>query len=352
MPARSRLGVGLVGLGYAADFHLPAVLSLPEVRLVAVTDRDRARLDAHAGRHPGRAFRDYRALVDHPEVDIVGILTPPTSHLEIALAAMAAGKHILIEKPITATLEEADRLLAASSRSSSKICVAYVLRFMRQIRRMRALIRAGELGEIEILRCLASTPEMLSPLAPSHRRDRTQGGGSIIELGVHHYDLWAHLLDSRVADVSALSRSIHMHDQSTVVAARMSCGTLASTCVSLGAADQYQVDALGSRARASASLFRYDGFEMVAAGRSSRQARLRMERLLAGVRELPNALRVRAHGGTFRDSFRELWKHLVESIAADTAPEPGLRAGRDSLAAAIASSRASLTGETVAVAGA
>jgi len=340
----------LIGLGYASGFHLPAVLGLPGLRLVGVSDRDPARLAAVARRHSVVAAPDYRTLLERPDIDLVGILTPPASHLEIALDAIAAGKHLVVEKPIATTLDEADRLVAAAERGDSKVCVAYVLRFVRQVRTMRALLAEGALGEIEILRCLASTPEMLSPTAPGHRRDRMQGGGSVIELGVHHYDLWSHLLGSAVAEVNAVGRSVRFHDQSSVVSGRMACGTLVTTCTSLCGADQYQVEAIGSRARASASLLRYDGLEVVRAGSGAGLGLLRVSGLARWVRGLPHAVRASRHGGTFRESFRGLWAHLADAVARDFQPEPGLRAGRASLAVAIAASRAGAVGGTVRVA--
>lgn len=107
--------VALVGLGYASDFHLPAVLSHPALRLVAVCDRDRGRLAAVARRFAVEAVSDPRQLLDRSDIDVVGILTPPTSHLEIAIPALASGKHLILEKPITATLDEADQMIAAAS---------------------------------------------------------------------------------------------------------------------------------------------------------------------------------------------------------------------------------------------
>ena len=343
----SPLRVALIGLGYASDFHIPAVVANPRLRLVAVSDLDSVRLSAAARRWSVDAVADSRQLVARSDVDVVGILTPPTSHLEIALLALAAGKHLVIEKPITASLDEADRLIAAASASRSKVVVAYVLRFVRQVRMIRDLLTQGELGDVEILRVLASTPEMLSPTAPAHRRDRQQGGGSVIELGVHHYDLWSHLLGASIESVHAMSRSERFHDQSTVVTARMACGSLATTCVSLCGADQYQVEVIGSKARATASLLRYDGLEVVAAGSRGGVGAVKMAALARAVRDLPYAIRSSRHGGTFRASFYGLWDSLADAIVHDFQPEPGLRAGRSSLAAAIASSRASLSGNTV-----
>ena len=169
----------------------------------------------------------------------------------------------------------------------------------------------------------------------------------MIELGVHHYDLWSHLLGASIESVHAMSRSERFHDQSTVVTARMACGSLATTCVSLCGADQYQVEVIGSKARATASLLRYDGLEVVAAGSRGGVGAVKMAALARAVRDLPYAIRSSRHGGTFRASFYGLWDHLADAIVHDFQPEPGLRAGRSSLAAAIASSRASLSGNTV-----
>ena len=126
---RPPLGVGVIGLGDAAGHHLPALLSLPEARLLAMADVNRERLRDRSERFQVKAaFDDYRRLLDHPGVDIVAILTPPAFHLEMALAAMEAGKHILLEKPITTTLDEATILCEKARRYEGKICVAYNLR--------------------------------------------------------------------------------------------------------------------------------------------------------------------------------------------------------------------------------
>jgi predicted dehydrogenase len=309
---------------------------VPDVRLLAVADVDGRRLKNRSERFGVKAFEDYRRLLDYPGIDVVGILTPPALHLEIALAAMQAGKHILLEKPITATLDEARVLCEKSREFHGKICVAYNLRFARQVQLLRQLLETGRLGTVEILRCFASTPSMLGSKPPSHRGDRAQGGGSVIELGVHHYDLWSYLLGSPVADVTAVTRSVFMHDQSTVVAGCMATGELVTTCISLCATEQYEIEVLGSAARARASLYRYDGFEVMQIGETAGDARARATELWRSMAGFPNALRALRHVGDFLESFRELWRHLADCILEDRTPGPDLKAGLDSLRVAIA----------------
>jgi predicted dehydrogenase len=342
---RPVLGVGVIGLGDAASHHLPALVSLPDARLLAVSDVNRRRLTDRSDRfHIKAAFDDYRRLLDHPGIDVVAILTPPAFHLEMTLAAMQAGKHILLEKPITATLDEANILCQKARGFPGKICVAYNLRFARQVQLLRQVLETGRLGTIEILRCFASTPSMLGSNRPLHRGDRAQGGGSVIELGVHHYDLWSYLLDSKVADVTAVTRNEFMHDQSAVVAGRMANGTLVTTCISLCAAEQYEVELLGSAGRARGCLYRYDGFEVLQTGETAGGLRARAAGLGRSISGFPHAVRALRHGGDFLESFRELWKHLLASIHNDLSPGPDLQAGLDSLSVAVAVSNATHVG--------
>jgi predicted dehydrogenase len=342
------LGVGVVGLGYAAAYHLPALASLAPARLAAFADIDRGRLD-EAGRRYGvtALFEDYRALLDRPDVEVVAILTPPASHREIAVAAIEAGKHVLLEKPIAANLADARALLEKARPSRSKVTVAYTLRFLHQIRQMRRLLQAGDLGDVELLRCSASTRVLLTPGAPGHRRVRAEGGSAAIELGVHHYDLWSHLLGSRVAEISAASRSGIGQDQTTVVTGRMTCGTLVTTCICLCGAEQYEVEAIGSQARARAALFRYDGLEVMPAGRLAGDPRARLSEVWRAVAGLPRAVEAYRYGGTFNQSFREQWDRFLDAVVHDQRPEPDLEDGLSSLEVAIAATRAIDTGETV-----
>ena len=131
MPKRRRaIKLGIIGCGRVAEQrHFPALRYLPDVDVVAVSDIEENRIQRLADRL-GIEHRssDYRTLLERADVEAVGILTPTASHAEIALAALEAGKHVLIEKPLALTLEECDRLIAGSADSSRTVTVGFNLR--------------------------------------------------------------------------------------------------------------------------------------------------------------------------------------------------------------------------------
>src|SRR6266545_2923749 len=111
---QERLGVALAGCGRFGEFCLSAAGELPQLLLVGVTDSDRARAVALAGRHGITIHPDYATLLGDDRVDIVIIATPPVDHASMALAAIAAGKHVFCEKPLATSLPEATAVVQAA----------------------------------------------------------------------------------------------------------------------------------------------------------------------------------------------------------------------------------------------
>ena len=106
-------GFGIVGLGLIADFHAQAIRAMGEGRLVAGFSSFPQEVQAFAGKYGCRGYSDLDAFLADPEVQIVTICTPSGAHLEPALAAAQAGKHVICEKPLEVTLERCDRIIAA-----------------------------------------------------------------------------------------------------------------------------------------------------------------------------------------------------------------------------------------------
>ncbi len=119
--------VGVIGVGYLGQHHARIFADLDDVRMVAVADTDRERADEIAVKYGCKAYADYRKLLD--EVDAVSVVTPTTFHYGVAMDCILAGKDVLIEKPITSTIEEADRLIAASEKTGTLIQVGHLERF-------------------------------------------------------------------------------------------------------------------------------------------------------------------------------------------------------------------------------
>src|SRR5690349_2371236 len=112
-PSPADVRIGLVGCGRAAGaLHLPALAQVRGARVAALVDVEPGRLDALLARCPGAAgHADYRALLDDPGIDLVAVCVPAARHAEIAAAALRAGKHVFVEKPLALTLDDCDRLV-------------------------------------------------------------------------------------------------------------------------------------------------------------------------------------------------------------------------------------------------
>jgi predicted dehydrogenase len=344
------LSVGLIGCGYAAEIHLDALRALPQAKVVAVADIDESARRAIAARNGAlHAFTDYRALLEHPGIDVVAILTPPYLHLEMTAAALDAGKHVMVEKPITRDLEEADRLIELAGRSAKKVIVGYNLRFHRQLQEARRRIRAGALGEVEFLRGVASSTYQFGRRFPDYRRRRDLGGGVLIELAVHHFDLWRYLLEEEVEEIVATSQAKSGEDTTATVTARMTSGVLVTSAFSEHAAEQHEIEIYGDRGRIRASIYRFDGFDLVPTGVYEGHPVRRLRRFIEALGGVPPAVRASRQGGVFLESFRSLWQYFVEAIHNDTAVAPDLEDGRRSLRVALAAVRSADSGQVVRV---
>ena len=344
----SPISVAVIGCGYAAEMHLPAIRSLKQARLTALADSDPTRLQTVANRYGiERRYLDWRELVHDRANQVIAVLTPPHLHYEMTLAAVRAGKHVLVEKPLVADLAQADRLIEETLSSPARITIGYNLRFHRQIRELCGLIQEGALGNIEFVRGVATSPTALRDNFPNYRKKRELGGGGLIELAVHYYDLWEHLLGTRLQHVTAMSRSAEGDDMTAFVAGRMASGVLVSAEFSLKATEQHEIDVYGDRARAKASLYRFDGLQVFPLGTYEGGIGHRLRHLYDAAVRLPQAVRAAPAGGIFLESFREQWRCFLDCIRCDRAVYPNLIDGRQSLAIALAVVRAADTGRTI-----
>jgi hypothetical protein len=148
--SRSIVRFAIIGAGAICDVHAQAIRSLPDVAalsLVVSTRAARARRLAEA-RGAGGYSTDLDAVLADPAIDAVSICTPSGLHATQAVAALEAGKHVMIEKPIDVTLEAADRIVAAERASGAKVTVVSQHRFDRSTEQVVAAIQAGDLGRL------------------------------------------------------------------------------------------------------------------------------------------------------------------------------------------------------------
>ncbi len=159
------LRVGILGAGWVAgDRHMPAYAAHPRTQVVAVCDRNPERARALAGK-AGASFAtdDYDAFLAR-DLDIVSICTPPFDHAELATAALQAGTHVFLEKPMAMNLEQARGIADAAAAAGRLLCVSHNFLFSRSMRRVLDVIDSGDAGAVRfVMGVQSSSPDRRLP---------------------------------------------------------------------------------------------------------------------------------------------------------------------------------------------
>jgi len=199
------LGIAIVGTGMIGAVHRrAAVLAGATVRGVAASSPQRAQQAAQAWGVP-RGYRDIEDVVSDPQVQVVHICTPNHLHRPMAQAALEAGKHVICEKPLATTLQDAEALAALAASSGRVATVPFVYRYHPVVREARARIAQGELGPLHLIHGSYLQDWLLDPASNNWRVDPALGGASRVfaDIGSHWCDLVEWVSGERFAEVSA-----------------------------------------------------------------------------------------------------------------------------------------------------
>lgn len=143
------IGIGVIGYGYWGPNLARCFTEAEDGWLVAIADRDPAARARAARRHPGaEVCADWHALLADPRIDAVAIATPVHTHYDLARAALAAGKHVLVEKPMTETSAQAEELIELAARRGRVLMVDHTFVYTGAVQKIHDLVAAGEIGEI------------------------------------------------------------------------------------------------------------------------------------------------------------------------------------------------------------
>jgi predicted dehydrogenase len=210
------LGIGLIGTGFMGKAHafayraaLAAFPDIPVPRLEMIADVDEG-LASRAAHQYGfaRSTSDWRALVNDPKVDVVSITTPNIFHKEMTLAALAAGKHVHCEKPLSPSLDESRVMVEAAEKAGAVTQVGFNYIKNPLLKLARDMVASGELGEITGFRGIHAEDYMHDPDSPySWRIDPAGGPGVIADLGSHIIGM-ARFLLGHITEVSADVRTV------------------------------------------------------------------------------------------------------------------------------------------------
>jgi len=198
---------GVIGTGLWGSFHCKTLTALPAAAVVAVCDSNSARAaEMQAQFAIRKSYTDYRELIADPHVEAVTVATPDFAHANIVLAAIAAGKHVMSEKPLATTLAEAEVIAAAAARSGVKVMVDFHNRANPAVHAVREAIQAGEIGaplhaSARLSNTLWVPMELLSWSARS---------SALWFLGSHALDALRFVTGAEVTRVQAIRRRGHL----------------------------------------------------------------------------------------------------------------------------------------------
>jgi myo-inositol 2-dehydrogenase/D-chiro-inositol 1-dehydrogenase len=339
-------GVGLIGCGHVAELrHLPALSGLDCARVVAVADLDRGHAQQLGERFAvPRRYHEPQELLADPAVEVVGVLVPATDHAEVTIAALQAGKHVLVEKPLATSLEDGDRMIAAAAETPAKACVGFNLRAHPLVGRARELLSSGVVGTIEAIHGVLSggdghdgDEQGDAGKRRSWKTDSGRGGSPLFEKAPHHYDLWRFLTGNEVQEVSALTRRGAHGEVGASISARLSGGALVSTGLVDSPTAINQVTVQGPAGRLEISPLEYDGLRFTPSSSFPGDLGARARRVREALAQLPRGLRTLRQGGEFPLSYRRQWERFLAAVR-DSAPllcelDDGQKALRIALAA-------------------
>jgi myo-inositol 2-dehydrogenase/D-chiro-inositol 1-dehydrogenase len=342
------IGIGVVGCGHVTTArHLPALAVVPDAKLVAFADSDRSRLAELSELYGDAAlYPDVHDLLADRRVDVIAACVPAASHAEVVLAALDAGVPVLVEEPLALALDDAETMASRAEDTGTPALVGFNLRWHRHVRRAADALRDGELGELELVRSITTSPKRFDLDASGWAGDREHGGGTLIEAAVHHYDLWRYLTGAEVEEVSVISRSRVTDDDAATISARLSSGALVSAVFCEGTSSVSGITLFGSDGSVDVSFLRFDGLtrQHATTGPGTRAAGA-----LRAVRELRPGLRARRSGGELLASYRAEWEHFLDAVRTDAPAGCTLEDGVEALRIALAAAESAETGRPVAV---
>ena len=213
----SSLGVGMIGYSFMGAVHSHAwrtvgrVFDLGvDVDMRVICGRNEEAVTAAAAKYGWQsAETDWRAVIARDDIDIIDVCTPGSSHEEIAVAALNAGKHVICEKPLANTVAEAERMAAAAQASSGKSMVAFNYRRVPALAYARELVRQGRLGRIFHVRAVYLQDWIIDPEFPLVWRlvKEEAGSGALGDLGAHIVDAAQFVTGSQITNVSGELRT-------------------------------------------------------------------------------------------------------------------------------------------------
>ena len=214
----NRVRFGIAGAGVITrEYHLPVMVTNSRVEVVAICDvvETAARRSAEQFQIP-KTYSNYSALVADSDIDAVFVAVPNNLHAAVAAAAFAAGKHVLCEKPMASTVEEARRMLAAAESAGKSLAIAHPWRCDQDYHWLHEVVASGRLGKIFKVHCHAILTEGSPPVDSWRFKKEIVGGGALTDLGIHVIDAVSYLFDDQLRPQRVFAKTANLFTNTEV----------------------------------------------------------------------------------------------------------------------------------------
>jgi predicted dehydrogenase len=200
---KDKVGIGIIGTGFARKVQIPSFLACENVEIVSVASGRLKNAESTANEFEIPHFTDnWRETIDREDVDLVCITTPPTQHFEQTLFAISKGKHILCEKPMAMNVAEAEEMTAKAKEKGVLALIDHELRFQNGRQKAFKMLRDGAIGKVRHARYIFRNPMRGDANLPwNWWSDKTEGGGALGAIGSHIVDSLLWFLGADISEV-------------------------------------------------------------------------------------------------------------------------------------------------------
>ena len=185
------INVGVVGVGAMGENHVRVYHKMEEANLIAVSDVSERALKKIEKKYGAKGYTEYSDLLDDPDIEVVSVCVPTTFHHSVVMEAIKHKKHVLVEKPIAFTLNEAEEMIKAAEEAGVILSTGHVERFNPAVQKAKELIDDGVIGDI-----VSAFAKRVGPLPP-----RIKDVGVSIDLAIHDLDIMNYLFEENVTQV-------------------------------------------------------------------------------------------------------------------------------------------------------
>jgi len=249
-----KIRLGVVGLGYiATQVHLPLLLKMPEVQVVALCDQEQQRLKSvcHSSRI-NNAYTDLAQMLQTQKLDVVDICTPPNTHKALCLEALDAGVNVIIEKPLTTSVADADSMISAAREKRLALHILHNQSYLPIYLKAKKILHSGEIGELLNVNVRMALPFEEAWLDPAHWTHRIPGG-PLGEVAPHAAMLFLEFLDTNSVDevhaVAANASGYPSLKADELIITVKAGNRIGSCCVSNAPVDGMTIDIEGTKLR-------------------------------------------------------------------------------------------------------